>query len=133
MGPGSNGASSSQAEGGSGVSGATMGVSIGDSTGSSHPWVTSDKAAVKRITQRYGMEAATMLQHYGDDACSRQRMGRLNLDSVSGFEGLIEIGDQVVDVFDPHAHANQPIVDTEVRAYICGHTRVGHDGRMLDE
>ena len=48
-------------------------------------------------------------------------------------EGVIQLGDEVVDVLDAYRQAHQAFIDSEVGAHVLGQRSVSHDGRMLDQ
>ena len=46
---------------------------------------------------------------------------------------MLEVGPQVVDIFDAHAQPNQAVVDTAGRSDVGRDARVRHRRRMTDQ
>lgn len=49
------------------------------------------------------------------------------------FEGVVEVGDEVVDVFDADGDADEVIGDADVVADVFGDGDVSHGGGVFDE
>jgi len=48
-------------------------------------------------------------------------------------QGLREVGDEVVGVFDAHGVADQVVLDPDLQALLGGQLVEAHDGGLLDE
>ena len=48
-------------------------------------------------------------------------------------QGLVQIGDEVVCVFNSYAQANQPISDSRFFSDLFGNAGMGHGGRMANQ
>jgi hypothetical protein len=59
--------------------------------------------------------------------------GALSRERLYGGEGLIQVGDEIIDVFDPCGDAHERVADAERLARLGGDGCVRHDRGMLDE
>src|SRR5690349_8507804 len=65
-------------------------------------------------------------------AASARTWARRRCASTSG-EGLVELGNQVLDILDAHREPHQAAGDAQARAHVLGQRRMRHDRRMLDQ
>ena len=87
------------------------------------------------LSQRLSMSRSRRIVDYlVQDLTRRKLKNRLEaLRGRSAPEGLIEVREQVLQVFDPHADPDQVVVDAEFPAGFGRDARMGHDRRMLDQ
>ena len=61
--------------------------------------------------------------------CTVVDMGRL---VDGGFDGLVQISNEVVCVLDPYTQSDKPVRNAQLRANFCRHASVGHGRWVLD-
>jgi len=60
-------------------------------------------------------------------------MAPRGLISHRALQGLVKIGDQIIDMFDANGQSHQPVVNADCGSLLGGDGRMSHEGWMLDE